>query len=208
MLKKKLLMSTLLAVLSTASLAAAPGFYVGGQLGWSSSDAEYHNETSLPLQAGSSDKSGLGGRLSAGYQFDKNWAAELGYTRYADVKAKNITLGNDSLRDASLQHDAIDLVGKGILPLDNGFNVFAKLGLSYVKVNTENNFFAPHKSGGKVIIEQHGDSGSRWRPTYGLGVGYDFNENVTADISWVRVQKGNGIANLDLMSAGISYHFG
>ncbi len=183
MLKRKLLVSAVLATLSSATLAAAPGFYVGGQLGWSKADYEQAD-----------DKTGLGGRLNAGYQFDQNWSAELGYTRYANSKIKNARYDHKSIGDVTLKNNAIDIVAKGTLPLDNGFNLFAKAGLAYIKV----------KADAAVAFEDE----NKWRPTYGIGAGYDFNQNVTADISWMRVQNGGVIPNLDVVSAGIGYHFG
>lgn len=195
MLKRKLLVSAILATLSSATLAAAPGFYVGGQLGWSKAD--YAASDYVDLTAGSVDNTGMGGRLSAGYQFNQNWAAELGYTKYANAKFKNARDNGAAIADGTLKLDAWDVVGKGILPLDNGFDVFAKLGMSYVK--------------GKQA-DGLADAGfkdfNKWRPTYGLGGSYNFNQNVVADVSWVRVQNGSEVRNLDLLSAGVSYHFG
>lgn len=196
---KKILVGTILATLSSATLAAAPGFYLEGQLGWSK--ANYSTTDSDFVNAGLTssgvDTSGLGGRVGAGYQFNQNWAAELGYTRYANVKYKNTSYSGVNYGDLTLKNSTIDIVGKGILPLDNGFNVFGKLGLAYAKVSAD------------FLGSRNVATDSKWRPTYGVGAGYDFNQNVTADVSWMRVQKGgDSIRNLDLISAGVAYHFG
>lgn len=198
MLKRKLLVSAILATLSSATLAAAPGFYVGGQLGWSKADYST-SDLSVPSVITNTgvDNSGLGGRLSAGYQFNQNWAAELGYTKYANVKFKDVTVIGTNIGQVAVKNDAIDIVGKGILPLDNGFNVFGKLGMSYVKVKVD-----------ATTVNLRIADDNKWRPTFGLGAGYDFNQNVTADISWMRVQNGGSVRNLDLISAGVGYHFG
>lgn len=185
MLKTKLLVTAILATLSTAALAAAPGFYVGGQLGWSKVGNDMPGYVN-------NDNTGIGGRLFAAYQIDQNWAAELGYTKFAKTKvsALNTTV-------YTLKTDAFDVVGKGIIPLDNGFNVFGKLGMAYTKAKLD------------VPLAGFSDSDAKWRPTYGAGVGYDFNQNVTADISWMRIQNSSAlIKNPDLISAGVGYHFG
>ncbi|CAM4431346.1 MAG: Outer membrane protein A [Legionellaceae bacterium] len=196
MLKRKLLVSAILATLSSAALAAAPGFYVGGQLGWSKADYSA-SDLSAPYSVGDVKNSGLGGRISAGYQFNQNWAAELGYTKYKNVDFNNVSNDGQVIGDLKLKHQAIDLVAKGILPLDNGFNVFAKAGVAYVKQTFDLKNPQPSLS----------DDEKKWRPTYGLGAGYDFNQNVSTDISWMRIQNGSSINNLDLISAGVSYHF-
>jgi hypothetical protein len=92
-LTKKILLSSFAAAMafSGSSLAAAPGFYVGGNLGWSNTNPDsietgnYGN--GIIINRSETSGTGFAWGLNAGYQFDQNWAAELGYTRFAKTSA-------------------------------------------------------------------------------------------------------------------------
>jgi len=106
MINKKVLSLSLLAgslALSSAAFASADhGMYVGGALGYSASDYTASNQgvnSGIPHTfsfdggdgitkniAGSKkadeDNTGLGGRIFAGYQINKYFGVEGGYTQY------------------------------------------------------------------------------------------------------------------------------
>jgi OOP family OmpA-OmpF porin len=194
MFNKKLLVCAIFAgmAVSTAASAACPGFYVGGQLGYS--NVQIKSSDVAGITSANVKKDGLGGRLLAGYQFDENWAAELGYTEYAKVKLTNVV--PTSVGNASFRVNATDLVLKGMMPLDNGFGLYAKAGAAYIVSDPSSN------------INTGGNSVKKTRPTAGLGASYDFNSNVVGDISWARVFSGSGVKNSDLAAVGLAYHFG
>lgn len=201
MLNKNLLLAAAfgatLAVASMPASAAAPGFYVGGQAGWG--DTHYSKSDLVGnLPAGNLDNTGIAGRLFAGYQFDQNWAAELGFTKFSDTKIKNIA---GTGIDGKVKQHAFDLVGKGILPLENGFNLYGKLGVAYVSAD-------PSASYEGVTVS--GDTEHKLYPTFSAGLSYDITPNVPVDISWNRIQKiGNGdIQSSDFIALGIAYNFG
>lgn len=196
MLQKKLFVAVALAGFaligfSTAANAALPGFYAGGQLGyghtsWTNSD--------LHVNSASIDQDGLAGRVFGGFEFNENWAAELGYTRFPNTDVKNINgvAGNNG--DINNQYD-IDLVAKGILPLANSFSMYGKLGGAYAKASSSRDLIT---------------SSSRVYPTFGVGLSYDITPNVPVDLSWNRVQKVNNgpIPSTDLFAVGVAYNFG
>ncbi len=196
MLKKQLLLvatvvgATLLATSPMAN-AALPGFYLGGQAGWGST-----HYTSDDLATNDYDNDGIAGRLFTGYQFNQNWAAELGYTKFSNTKA-NYGYGFHQ----TIKEDAIDLVAKGIMPLQNGFGVYGKAGVAYVKADGSDDF----NGATFANLSEH-----KVYPTFGAGVSYDITQNVPVDISWNRIQKmGNGdIESTDFFALGIAYNFG
>lgn len=79
----------------------------------------------------------------------------------------------------------IDLSGKAMLPFDR-FNVFGKLGGTYV----------------------YEDNGTDIRPIYGVGTGYDLNENWTLQAGWTRLIGGGSADDSNFISGGVAYHFG
>lgn len=217
MLQRKLIIAAAIAGLSTlgfsaTSSAALPGYYVGGQLGWATTgaadadDLEFDDTEIHPL-SGDVDDRGLAGRVFVGYQFNENWAAELGYTKFHNTKYDDIVAppgvvipSEDDEDDASIKASAVDLVAKGILPLGNCFNLYGKLGAAYLIT-----------SGGDDEFEE---GKNKLEPTFGAGISYDITPNVPVDLSWNRIQRVGGnrdehpIGSTDLFSLGIAYNFG
>lgn len=199
MLQKKLLIAAALAGFSligfsSVANAALPGFYVGGQLGWGHTGWSTSDTTP---SASSVDNNGIAGRVSGGYQFNENWAAELGYSRFSNTDFNKI--GGIPGFNATVKNEyAVDLVGKGILPLGNCFNLYGKLGAAYLSAEGTTNFGGSSNTEHKVY------------PTFGVGVSYDITPNVPVDLSWNRIQKvgSNDLPSTDLVALGIAYNFG
>jgi OOP family OmpA-OmpF porin len=195
MLQKKLLVAAALAGFSmigfsSAANAALPGYYVGGQLGW----ANTHLDDNIPSGI-TVDDTGLAGRLFTGYQFNQNFAAELGYTHFSKSDVKVTGFG----KIGDIKEYAVDLVAKGIMPLNNGISLYGKLGPAWLKGDASNSLDGTSSDESKVY------------PTFGVGVSYDLTPNVPVDLSWNRIQRVGGSDNIpstDLFSLGIAYNFG
>jgi hypothetical protein len=197
-LSKKILLSSFAAAMtfSGASFAVTPGFYVQGALGQSNTNpnasADWGN-----VSSGSSKGTGFAGRLAAGYQFDQFWGAELGWTAFAKTEYSNLNkiAGNN----ASYTQNVFDVLGKASYSFDNGFGVFAKAGVGFVR---QSNSAVAGIVGGISKI-------NATRPTAALGVRYDFNQNVGVDLSWQRYFKGGNLTqNSDFYGVGLIYSFG
>lgn len=223
--------STLLG--ATNSFASVDGFYLGGQIGWgkvhlnglSSSDMQEAADLALPgpftvtSNSTSTSDDGWAGRLYAGYQFDCHWAAELGWSIFSDVDTSGTIKGIDLVNVApytihangSVDIDAVDLVVKGMMPLQNNFSVYGKLGVAYVWSHGGNASASIIEPGiinatGKVnLSDEH-----KFFPTFGVGVAYDITPNVVADIAYNRIQKvgSSDLGSTDMATVGIAYHFG
>lgn len=120
MTKEKLMKKTVAALfLSTVALSAAAadqGFYVGANVGQSSTDT-------LSL----STKTGTAFSVLGGYQFMKYVAAEI---QYNDFGSPTITGGS------SMKINGYSAVAVGILPLNEQWSLMAKLGYASTKLGT------------------------------------------------------------------------
>jgi OmpA-OmpF porin, OOP family len=169
--------------MSAVASAAAPGFYVGLQGGYG--DTHYKHPV---------DSTVLTGRGSFGYQFDQNFAVEAGYTQFNKMKVSNQP-------NAKVEQHAIDVFGKGILPLSNNFSLYGKVGAAYVDLKETNSFGATFTD-------------NKFLPAFGAGVGYDLTPNVPVSIGWERIQKvghtdaHSPIKSSDFFYAGVAYNFG
>jgi OmpA-OmpF porin, OOP family len=190
-------------VVATSANASDDGVYVGGQLGY----GKVHTfDTNITRAAGGFKESqkddGIAGRLFAGFQINPNFAVEAGYTKFSDATDKVSGSGVDA--KMTLEAQAIDVSAKGIIPLQNGFSIYGKLGGAYLYEKADVKITAFGET------DKAHESENQFYPTFGLGVNYDINKNVSTDLSWTRIQKvGNkDLESTDFFGLGLAYHFG
>ncbi len=230
---KKVLTTAVLGVSALgvmAANAAAPGVYVSGQLGYANTHmGPKANINQLSFDSGkdlisiggtSLANNGLAGRLAIGYQFNQNFAVELGYLQLASKKANKIFKDGDADDTISaamkLNQNAIDLVLKGILPIASNFNVYGKLGAAYLTTTATANFDFRDPSHGQapnITVEANqfiGVAKHKWAPEAAIGVSYDITRNVSIDTSWTHIQPvgKNRPGNIDFVAVGLGYSFG
>jgi OmpA-OmpF porin, OOP family len=175
--------------------ASIPGFYILGQLG----TADTHQEASNAAAQSINSKMAFSGRIAGGYQFNQNIAFEIGYTRFSDVDFSGV--GGVPGQNVSLSENAIDFMAKPMLPISSNVNLYAKLGLAYLKAN------------GSAFVNGRSYLGysDSWNPSFGLGLSYDITPFVPIDLAWTRIQSvggGNSIPSTDFYSIGLAYYFG
>ena len=113
-----------------------------------------------------------------------------------------------------------DLDAKFILPIqDTGFNPYVKLGLAYidaqstttvenVNVNIQGVDSSKVNAKARNIQASLGNvAGSELAPEGALGIDYDFNHNLSADVSWNMIVGNHGVQNINFIGAGLVYHF-
>lgn len=178
------------------------------------------------------------GKIYVGYQFFPNLALEFGYFNFRNISASydstlnaattvtydggnvtpvTATVGSDSRKD-NIQQYAVDLLVKGIMPLGNGFELYAKLGaaLVFTKVHTEigiSNFQNITADGipytlasplGFSTSSTH--TGSNSYPEIGVGASYSVSPTFAVDVAYSRIilsQTSNN--NINFTSLGIIY---
>lgn len=203
-----LLASTIFSIAQNAR-AEMPGFYAGAQLGWANSHINTTNLITVnngtsPVPLPGLNNFALAYRLSFGYQFDRNWAMEFGYRHFSHTETSVVT--NNYVANASSKSSAFDLTAKGILPVTCKLNLYAKLGIAYLR---------PNSQGSVIAISPYSGTGNSYsktlEPTFGLGISYALKPNVPVEFSWNRIQKmggSNHAPSSDFYSLGVSYYFG
>jgi len=245
-MKSKLSLITILlgasSLLATESYADGEGFYVGASAGYSALNTPggdaftvgESTESTLYLQDSStSDTGGFGGSLFAGYNFNKTFAVELGYTKYADSNYSSTqteytetspgsgTYTFDGQNTASLDYStsSIDLFLKGTTPVIAQVSAFAKIGFSYVMqgVDYTNSAGTPDISldGGKFATPETGSTTqTAVRPAAALGLSFQATEHIAAAM-FAQGFYGTGdfssdssaIASAYLIGASLTYSF-
>lgn len=202
------LASTVLAITQTV-YAEMPGFYAGAQLGYANthlntSDLVTIRNGNSPVPLPGINNILLTYRLSFGYQFDQHWAMEFGYRHFnnANSSADN----TNYTASASSKMSAFDLTAKGILPVNSKLSLYAKLGLAYLRPNSQGEFRVNPPYNGTLVSFP-----KTLEPTFGLGISYALKPNVPVELSWNRIQKIGGSQHApsnDFYSLGVSYYFG
>jgi OmpA-OmpF porin, OOP family len=146
------------------------GWYIGGNLGQSDVDELGEKDTSF--------------KILGGYQINRNFGVELGYTDFGKVDSGGVTF----------KGTAIELVGVGSLPINDKFSVFGKLGFAMGDGEA---------SGGGVTV-----SDDSVEVTYGIGVKYNITPvfGVTAEYQ-AYPDFANGATDVSVFSIGVVYRF-
>jgi OOP family OmpA-OmpF porin len=145
------------------------GWYIGGNLGQADAD-NFDSDTSF--------------KILGGYQINKNFGAELGYTDFGKSDSGGVTF----------KGTAWELVGVGTLPLSDKFGVFGKLGFAM--------------GDGEATSPLGTFSDDSVELTYGFGVKYNFTPvlGVTAEYQ-AYPDFANGATDVTVMSIGVLFRF-
>ena len=143
---------------------AQTGWYAGGSLG--QSDLGPDEDTAI--------------KIFGGYQINRNFAVEFGYTDLGDVSSGGVTV----------EANALELVGVGKLPLDNKFSLYGLIGLA--KVEAEATVFGIRVSDDTTEL------------TFGFGAQYDITPQFSVRGQWQRYDTDSEI---DVLSIGFVYKF-
>ena len=135
------------------------------------------------------DKTDSGGKAYLGGQFNPWLGAELGYTDFGKINAN----GGDTKAWSG------SFVLTAGAPIGDRFRVFAKGGGAYsdtdVHAHPSTLFDTGHKTG--------------WGATYGVGAAFGVTPNFGIRVDWdrTRMDFASGSRDVDLLSAGVQYHF-
>jgi OOP family OmpA-OmpF porin len=204
MINKKILgvVALGLSAIAINTYAAATGPYIGGQVGYGNVDGKDRSSGNLHTEYHANN---LTGRLYAGYQFDPNFGAEIGYTKFGSVteKFKLINIPVNS----TLKTNVVDIVGKAIYPIANQVSLYGKLGAAYVMQDFDVNMDKIKDKGLSKVTSSHDH---KLLPTASVGLAYAFNDNVSADLSYTRIQKigDTPIKSINFAGLGLTYNFG
>jgi len=162
------------------------GFYAGGAIGQAESDGVCDIVAGAP--GVSCDEKDSSWKIFGGYQFNRNFAVEVGYANFGEA---NVSGPGGS---ATVEATAFDAVAVGILPLAERFSVYGKLGLFYADVEASNTLGAS-------------DSDNETGLTFGVGVRYDFTRNLGVRAEWQRYQEVGEDIDVSVLSIGVLWKF-
>ena len=163
-----------------AAQAAEPGFYVGGKVGAASYDDEFLDE----------DDTSFG--LYLGWRFNEWFAIEGDYTSFGDIEG---SLTPPELGRGSVEPESLGVAAVGYIPFSEQFSAFGKAGFHSWDLNPEF---------GEDVEDVIGEDDST-DPYYGLGVQFDFQNNLALRAQYTRFEFGDG--DSDEVSVGLQYTF-
>lgn len=204
---KTLIALSLLAA-SAVACAQGSGFYLGGSIGQSNTRFKTEDFTfSSPLVAESENRTATAWKLFAGYEFNRYLAAEAGYTDLGSPKYKVMGIGGLSgAAQAKAAESAWFAATKGSLPINQQFDLFAKLGLT-------RNHLKDSASGviGGIDVA---DTATKNRTGALVGVGAEYlpAKNIGVRIEYENYgrfgnQNDTGRTSAEVWSVGVAYKF-
>ena len=190
-------MKVLLAAMLGATVMAAPAVSMaqsrGADTGWYAGISLGQSEAKSVDCAGlSCDTKDTAFRILGGYQINRNFAAELGYTDLGKVTASAGGL-TDEIKSTAWELSAI-----GSYPVASQFSVFGRLGVYFADVKENTNFVGNFKHTNNDL-------------TYGFGVRYDFSRELGVRGEWQRYSKVGGgdigKSDIDVLNVGVIWNF-
>lgn len=209
---KKLLVISAVAALGLSSVAFAGGLPEDMNMGSTPAASSYDTGLYLGIEGGygitglnSKDKSpaagggvfsvkkdnGVVGRAFLGYDLNRYFAVEGGYTYFFNKAEINSNAGANTTKTS-----AIDLMLKSKLPVVDSFDLYAKVGGNYLMSKPD-----------------AGDKVNNFNVAYGAGADYYVTSNVIVNLEWLRF---NGKAkmsdakyqpNTNAFMVGLRYKF-
>ena len=146
----------------------------------------------------SCDDTANGYRIFGGYQFNKNFAVELGYADFGKADASGVVLSVPT--SAEWKANAWDVSAVGILPVADKLSVLGRLGFQRWSVDLDIN------AGGVPISESA--TGSDW--VYGVGLQYDFTRQFGLRGEWAHygnIGDSDTTGQTDVNVTGVSALF-
>ena len=165
-----------LALLGMGFLSSAV-FAQGGYLGAGFGSANYSEDNF--------EDSDTGLNIFGGMRFNENFALELSYMDFG--KQEDSFYGYD----ASVEVTGLGFSVVGILPIDEKFEIFGKLGLFSWDVDVTLDSYKTSDDGSDAMI--------------GLGAAYHINEQFDIRAEWNVIDVDG--ADLDMLSVGAQFNF-
>ena len=205
---KKIIILGSMFLFCNLAIAAKPGPYLGGKLGYAVVDA---ND---PFGGFNFNFGGFGGGIFAGYNFNRYLGLEGGYTLYPNTSFEHGSWWpTGSTGKLNYKMNAISLVGKVYLPLiDNNFNLYALGGAALVTATATYDSYS--HSSYDVYPDGYSQTNRRVRPEVGFGASYQINNSVATNLEYTHIQGTgnknniNSIVNADMLALGLTFNIG
>jgi len=189
-MKKLLIVLIASAAAMTAAQAqtTAPRAYVGAGIASADHDFKLSGATNVDTEGYKAS-----GKIFGGYEFDRTWGVEAGYTDFSKADV-NYSIGGVNNRGETKGH-AYYLAAKATLPVNEQFSVYGKLGAARTKSELE-------------LVNAAQTSRSKTEAYGALGAEYKLNENVSLIGEYERYGKSKDFgAKADVLTIGAKYSF-
>jgi len=193
--------------MAPAAVSSDAGLYLGlaggyGMTNWKNIDGRNIETVTRTV----SNDNGAVGRAFLGYDLNRYFAVEFGYSYFFN-KAKFLIA---SVEESKVRTQAFDLMGKIKAPVVDNFDLYAKLGVNYLM----SNFTATSTTG-------ISGNTNNFNVAYGAGADYYITPNIIANIEWLRFNGSSKIEfpttangakmkyqpNTDAFMVGLRYKF-
>lgn len=144
------------------------GFYLGAGVGNARSGSGRVEQC-----IGGCDEKDWTWNVYAGYQFNRHFAVEGGYSHLGKHTTSGTIFGG--FGTAEYKTKALELVGVGLLPFTDNFSVYVKLGL--YRYDSDANVTG-------AVVTTSSETGTEF--TGGVGLQYIFARNFAARLEWQR----------------------
>lgn len=196
MLKHKIYLSALCAAMATLSFVPVvsaetmegSGFTVGVDYGRTESKRSCAHITNC-------DDSDKGPKIEIGYDFNKTFGLELGYTSFGTVFDSN-----DSSASIKQKANAITFSGLASLPVGEYFGVYGRVGVARYDTNNTGNVE------GVAVKDEHGNS-----LLWGAGVKFNATEQFAVRVEYQSYSDLSDVSgrkdDVQGLFAGVNYRF-
>jgi len=178
--------------ISTAQGMDDKGFYVGATIG-QSKVKDFCSGFAVPCE-----DTDTALRILGGYQFNKHFALELGYSQLGEA-----SINNGGGLFAKVEATAWELVAVGMLPVADRFSIYGKIGMYRADSDFSTNIVLPGLP--QSFSESNNDL------TFGFGLQFEISRNLALRAEYQRYQDLGGPqigeSDLDVMSIGLTYRF-
>jgi OOP family OmpA-OmpF porin len=174
------------------ALAQDSGFFVGGSFGQADIDEEITQN--LIDAGGNVDGKDTAWKIFGGYMFNRNFGVELAYIDAGELSYSGTFLGVP-VSNGKVELTAFNLAAIGVLPINEQFSVFGKVGL--FKWEAE---FSDTVGG---IPDSGDDDGTD--VSFGIGVSYNFSKNFGVRAEYELFKTDD--ADASLISVGVVWKF-
>lgn len=186
---RKFVQFILVALFSALALGSAPawsqdeGFYAGFNFGQS-------KVSDFCMSAPSCDNKDIAVTIFGGYQVNRNFGVELGYT---DLGKATLSGPGGSVR---AEASGLEILVVGTLPVTQQFSFYGKLGF----------FMWDSDFRGTVLGAPVSGSDDGTDLTYALGARYSFSRTLSMHVQWQRY-RDVGDFDVDVIGAGLLFRF-
>jgi len=185
------------------------GWYGGANIGQSRAKIDNANITSNLLGSGfatssiSNDDRDTGYKLFAGYKYNRNFAVEAGYFDLGQFGFTATTVPAGTL-SGRIKLKGVNLDAVGILPINEKFSAFGRIGVSYAEAQDS------FSGTGAVKVLNSNPSKREANLKYGGGLQYDFTPSLGMRLEAERYRVNDAVGSkgdVDLVSVGLVYRF-